>query len=328
MTCISPNTTITAAHCNEGAISVGGVKATQQLQHPFYKNGFIKNDFLVVVFDRQVCAATASILTREPTKGDKVTIAGFGKTDGCTSSSAVEEYLQGTNDVADTDPDNHETVLWGYGCNNPSETHPSLGLKPGEKAATQPGDSGGPLFIGGHVAGVLQGGDGWQGWKRRGLDGQIEVPAAWAGQPFFKYSSYNNLWAPEMRCHLAIVGANVPEANIPAIDVSDIFDTCKKMAETAYGQPLKPPAKGSGAPVVEPREAPEAACLPKVVAATTAFATKEAGGPIQHEGDFSFGLVGDVASYIIRYQVNAETRDYGVSFDVTTCKLTAGPRRN
>lgn len=151
-TFVSHNTMVTAAHCTLqtrviALPELGGVRSVKVYGYPsrFPALGTIDdpNDVAVVVFPDNTAPAHARLATKEPKKGDAVTLVGYGS---CTEFRGPAETLKrcrGTNTIAEIDA---ETMI---------VTRESGGV------LLSKGDSGGPLFTDGNqIIGVANSGNG------------------------------------------------------------------------------------------------------------------------------------------------------------------------
>lgn len=151
-TFVSHNTMLTAAHCasDHPVITLpelSGVTSVKVYQYPsrFPSLGTIDdaNDVAVVVFPDNTAPAYIQLATHEPTKGDAVTLVGYGS---CTQFLGPRETMgrcRGTNEIDEIDA---ETMI---------VTRGSTGV------VLSKGDSGGPLFAAGNkIIGVANAGTG------------------------------------------------------------------------------------------------------------------------------------------------------------------------
>lgn len=135
--------------------------------HPDYPHdqSIRPSDLAVVDFEEGVSVAQAELRTKPAKKDEQLTIVGFGQ------NVTFMDYFglngtggglkrEGTN-VVDDVADGFITFI---GTPQASE-----GIEPGKKALAGSGDSGGPLFIDGKLAGVTSGGGLY--WAGAGYDG-------------------------------------------------------------------------------------------------------------------------------------------------------------
>ena len=142
-------------------------KAISVAVHPDYPNdqSIRPSDLAVVDFEEGVSLAQAELRSKPAKKGEKLTIVGYGH------NLTYMDYFglngeggglkrDGTN-VVDDVADGFITFI---GTPQAAE-----GIEPGTKALAGSGDSGGPLFIDGKLAGVTSGGGLY--WAGSGYDG-------------------------------------------------------------------------------------------------------------------------------------------------------------
>ncbi len=175
-TFINSTTVISAAHCTEsgkvasdGTVSGASLSiikvqnlaagqaslvatATKLVRNPLWdKNGknVNKYDLSLITFPEGTAEAVSQIATVEPSAGDKLTIVGYGLNQSTNlqdgSSAAVKRI--GTNTIKDVS----EGFIEFTGANKTTSAD-------GTNASASAGDSGGPLFVNGKVAGVTSGG--------------------------------------------------------------------------------------------------------------------------------------------------------------------------
>ena len=134
-------------------------KALSFVQHPNYsmrlEGGINQFDMAVVDFPAGTAPAVSQVTETKPKTGDVLTIVGYGDNRNFATLSGEFEGSGsgikriGTNQVAFLDAD----MIGFYGV---TESNPEL--EPGEYSASGAGDSGGPLFIDGKLAGITSGG--------------------------------------------------------------------------------------------------------------------------------------------------------------------------
>ncbi len=175
-TFVNDSQVVSAAHCVEGTSSsspaiylvkqtiVNGqpqltalAKAVKWVRNPSYNfdDGVNNLDISVITFPENSAPATSTITKAVPKSGDELTIVGYGNNrnyiDGSgefTGSGAGKKRV-GTNTVAAVT----DGMIQFIGAPEASSD-----LTLGDYALSGSGDSGGPLFINGRLAGVTSGG--------------------------------------------------------------------------------------------------------------------------------------------------------------------------
>ncbi len=192
-TWVGPNTMITAAHCitagsetelvflKGNSVSTGetiqdaekivatGVKPTkviinaEELKHGNLENDLIEmniayKDMAILIFASDVAPATTKILNRHPTNKEAAVIVGFGATSSAVrTAEAGEKSIKrvGKNHVVVRDELNEAfpdlLIMFGRG-----DTKDASGKAIDSLSGA--GDSGGPIFIDGALAGVVSNG--------------------------------------------------------------------------------------------------------------------------------------------------------------------------
>ena len=147
---------LTAAHCvlgtqpNEISVLTSGerLEVLSYVTHPKFSkqdnNGVNGFDLAVLNFAKYVSSHFVSLLQRQPAVGDQVEVVGFGVTDNLTLVGAGPKR-KGQNTLVSA-----KALL---GMVGPASTTNAKG----ENASTGKGDSGGPVFIDGVLAGVVSG---------------------------------------------------------------------------------------------------------------------------------------------------------------------------
>lgn len=170
-TFINDHVALTAAHCvNSGTVDSNGqvqmevsyvtrdasnqrlvvaksVAVYQDLQWQASGGGVNPNDLGLVVFPAGTAKAHATISTKAPAVGDKLTIVGYGLNNVGLTESGAGVKRQGNNTV--------KAVEKGF---IKFEGVPTTTDATGTNSASGSGDSGGPLFIDGKLVGVTSGG--------------------------------------------------------------------------------------------------------------------------------------------------------------------------
>jgi trypsin len=156
-TFVSATTVLTAAHClvdfdRAGDLRLKGKNTPAKAL--YYNDAYDPDDVTtwsfdqgVVVFPAGTAPATLGFAARAPAKGDTVTIAGYGQTDlEKGSGNGLGTLRYGTNVIDDLF--DGLITYWA-----PIEATTS----DGENAGSSYGDSGGPLLVGGKLAGTCVG---------------------------------------------------------------------------------------------------------------------------------------------------------------------------
>ncbi len=172
-TFIGPKTVITAAHCITANETIGISRASriyangsndQEVMASFIpatkvlnKDPYINNrnwtkqdaraDVAILIFSQTVAPAVAPIIDRQVNSGEEVTVVGFGmdKVDP-SQASLIDSKQFGFNTL--------NVESFGLAILSPY----SGGSFYSKNTGTASGDSGGPLFVDGKIAGVLSGG--------------------------------------------------------------------------------------------------------------------------------------------------------------------------
>lgn len=155
---VSHNTFLTANHCVDlhdhtaQELSVNGVHPIAAYDHPFLSMGR-KYDLAVLIFPSHTSDSFTSILNRNPVAGDSLTIVGFG-----INQSEADRGVKrkGTNTLDSV----MDGVLTFTGDARPQVGSDGTSISTGEDVSARGGDSGGPLFIQGMLAGTTSGGGG------------------------------------------------------------------------------------------------------------------------------------------------------------------------
>ncbi len=173
-TFVNSSQVVTAGHCLEGLNPVrpemyyatedasGQVRAVARAisfkRNPAYSIslGVSKSDLGVLTFPEGTAPATSSLATVTPKAGDQLTIVGYGNNENYPSATegvggtGAGVKRAGVNEIADV----NEGLITFIGI--PEKTSSEAPL--GEYVLSGSGDSGGPLFVGGKLAGVTSGG--------------------------------------------------------------------------------------------------------------------------------------------------------------------------
>ncbi len=174
-TFVNDSQVVTAAHCVEGLDAARPTiayakedKATGEIglaavalnfvRQPAYDfaEGVNPKDIAVVNFPENTAPATSPLATTTPLVGDEMTIVGFGNnenfydTTGSQSGSGAGNKRVGKNQVGKITDDGMIAFVGVPGA--------VPDLEAGELVGSGSGDSGGPLFVNGALAGVTSGG--------------------------------------------------------------------------------------------------------------------------------------------------------------------------
>ena len=159
-TWVSDNAIVTAAHCVmddsktqilKPFVSFGegkGIYAEKVLVEEGYRQrkiSFEERDLAVIIFKSGSSSKYASVLDRDPVVGDDLEIVGFGKSEENNFQSGGFKAT-GTNKISSFNVPNG--ILRFVGAYN--STNGGTGVN----VANSQGDSGGPAFVGGKIAGV------------------------------------------------------------------------------------------------------------------------------------------------------------------------------
>lgn len=162
-TFVSDNTLLTAAHCVTPSAEGGGLRTTingrvvvplKALLSPM-PNGIErepKDDVAVIVFEDGTSDTWFDLSRFPPKIGQRVTIVGFGQTDFVGDNRSDEKRRYGENTITDL-PDKGATIKYELSVN-------SDGSAIGSDVMTGRGDSGGPLFLGNGLLGIVSRGEG------------------------------------------------------------------------------------------------------------------------------------------------------------------------
>lgn len=162
-TFVSDNTLLTAAHCVTPSAPGGGLKTMvngrvivplKALLSPMPegKEREPKDDVAVIVFEDGTSDTWFELSRFPPKIGQRVTIVGFGQTDFVGDNRSDEKRRYGENTISDL-PDKGATIKYELSVN-------SDGSAIGSDVMTGRGDSGGPLFLGNGLLGIVSRGEG------------------------------------------------------------------------------------------------------------------------------------------------------------------------
>jgi V8-like Glu-specific endopeptidase len=161
-TLIRKNAVLTAAHCvdpKEGGYVEFGTSNGGWTKYYFVKSNIrIHPKYAVVVLNKNVVGVTpAALRTTAPTVGQSIKIVGFGYTSDAGGNAVGNRYV-GYNKISEV-----ASIYFGYAGN----------------ANICSGDSGGPTFISGKVAGVHSSGYGSGYCSTTGFDMRVDKYATW-----------------------------------------------------------------------------------------------------------------------------------------------------
>ncbi len=271
-TCVSPTVTLTAAHCfylpgsrqkftaSEATLvqryDPAKVSGENVWVYPGYNDDDTFGDLAVVRWSKVICPNGHARISLEsiqtdgniPKEDTPVMIAGNGLSSDNCNGFTEPQYRVGSNSLAWTNGE--AGMIWGYNCPNAEKNDGDkngqidsvqLGIKQGEKAVTQGGDSGGPLFIDGKIAGVLHGGGTYDKWPGNALfNKEVTIPPEWANNTLFKFSTYTMLSAEEIKCFLHEINVGVPgdekKPGLPDAEKMNLDST----ATASCGVPTEP----------------------------------------------------------------------------------------
>lgn len=171
-TFVNDSQVVTAGHCVEGLtvknpliffVKDGNDRSAQPIRALSFvrsekyniNEGVGPLDISVINFPAGSAPAVTPIIEASPKAGDDFTIVGFGNNEnyvdasGMPSGSGAGVKRSGTNKIADV----ADGMIGFVGVPGAVE-----GLEQGQIVSSGSGDSGGPLFVGGKLAGVTSGG--------------------------------------------------------------------------------------------------------------------------------------------------------------------------
>jgi len=175
-TFVNDSQVVTAGHCVEGQNAVrpqiyyaterGGrmqavAQAVSYKRNPLYSHaeGVGPNDVAVITFPAHTAPAITALAPAAPRVGDEFTIVGYGNSANFINATGVLDgegagvKRAGTNTLSSVDDG-----MLGFAGLTGKEAAPVDGEKAGEYVSSGEGDSGGPLFVNGKLAGVTSGG--------------------------------------------------------------------------------------------------------------------------------------------------------------------------
>lgn len=162
-TFVSDNTVITAAHCINSAEEGGGLRANvaDKFIEPLFSlvpeipaktDRGVKDDLAVVVFPDNTAQTWASLSRFSPKIGQRITIVGVGQTDFLNDSRPDGKRRFGQNTISGFGVDGTE-IQYEVPINEKTREITNA------DAITGRGDSGGPLFLGNGLIGVVSRGN-------------------------------------------------------------------------------------------------------------------------------------------------------------------------
>ena len=166
-TWVNDHQVITAAHCvySNPKVYAGNIRALSYHRQEDYSmnvNGGVNPlDLAIVNFPAGSAPATRQLIAKAPERGVEALIVGFGNNvigqskSGGISGSGAGQLRYGRNAVAGMSEDG---MLQIVGVPKAKHTVEGEEIPLGDYASTGSGDSGGPIFVDGKLAGVTSGG--------------------------------------------------------------------------------------------------------------------------------------------------------------------------
>jgi hypothetical protein len=162
-TFVSDNTLLTAAHCVTPSAPGGGLRAVingrtipalQAILSPIPegRERAPKDDVAVIIFEDGTSDTWFDLSRFPPKVGQRITVVGFGQTDFVGDNRSDEKRRYGENTISDL-PDGGATIKYELTVNDD-------GSAIGSDVMTGRGDSGGPLFLGNGLLGIVSRGEG------------------------------------------------------------------------------------------------------------------------------------------------------------------------
>lgn len=241
-TLISPTHVLTAGHCyfkngeplplEKWTFEVGGKVYTAKnwTVHPDYDNSspFQGHDLSIMELSEPVIGIDPlPLLRRRPVVGETLTLVGFGQT-GTTINGSNFDF--GNKSVATTRLDNISVIHIGWTLNNHTE------------GSTSFGDSGGPAFINGLIAGVTSGGSReTHKLGARSVDSRVDIDTEWIDSTLGNARNYE-VFTEGNETVVLLHGEEVlrqPSSKfliLKGTDLNDIFDASRLTTPVAiYG---------------------------------------------------------------------------------------------
>jgi len=174
-TFVNDSQVVTAGHC------VQGLSQTKpQIYYMTEKNGqmqaiaqavsFARNskysfadgvspyDISVINFPAKSAPAVSALAETTPNVGDKFVIVGYGNNENFMANGTLDGQGAGVKRVGTNFISANDNGMLSFAGLTGMEKTPVQGEKAGELAASGAGDSGGPLFVNGKLAGITSGG--------------------------------------------------------------------------------------------------------------------------------------------------------------------------
>jgi hypothetical protein len=155
-TSVSDSTIITAAHCmGYGPSDLSYVDNKGVTHYAVAQLDSEKVDAAVVVFQKGTFKASASILQRAPKAGDVLVMVGYGQTDYINNNMPDGLKRVGRNTITSFADRANGVINHRYDGGDYLHYRSSIVVDTpvGEESMTGRGDSGGPMFINGQLAG-------------------------------------------------------------------------------------------------------------------------------------------------------------------------------
>jgi hypothetical protein len=174
-TFINDSQVITAGHCVEGhspskpsiyyATEKGGqmvpvAQAVSFVRNPKYSfaEGVSQYDLSVINFPARTAPAVTPLAEAAPEVGEEFTIVGYGNNANFLSKGVLDGAGAGVKRAGKNFISAVEEGMITFAGLTGVETAPVQGEKAGELVSSGSGDSGGPLFVNGKIAGITSGG--------------------------------------------------------------------------------------------------------------------------------------------------------------------------
>lgn len=184
-TFVNDTQVITAGHCVEGLSTTspqiyfateknGTLQAVAQAvsyaRNPKYSHalGVSPYDVSVINFPSHTAPAVSPLAETTPNVGDKFVIVGYGNNEDFMANGTLEGQGAGVKRAGTNFISANDGGMLSFAGLTGMETAPVQGEKAGELVASGSGDSGGPLFVNGKLAGITSGGG--LGQNPKGMD--------------------------------------------------------------------------------------------------------------------------------------------------------------